>query len=106
MTTFRDYHEPEEPETPAAEEPEAPVTEEPETQEAEAGTEGDLTESKPRISITADGESITLAEAKEEIKDAVIEPAQKALAGWTEIVADTISGTLSGLLSRKRRVDK
>ena len=43
--------------------------------------------------------------AKQEIVNAVVEPAVEAVGALSQTIRDTISGAFSGLLSRKRRDD-
>ena len=42
-------------------------------------------------------------EAKEELVNAVVEPALEAAGSLSQTIRDTISGALAGILSRKRR---
>ena len=44
-------------------------------------------------------------QAKQEIVNAVVEPAVEAVGSLSQTIRDTISGAFSGLLSRKRRND-
>ena len=44
-------------------------------------------------------------QAKQEIVNAVVEPAVEAVGSLSQTIRDTISGAFSGLLSRKRRDD-
>ena len=44
-------------------------------------------------------------EAKQEIVNAVVEPAVAVVGSLSQTIRDTISGAFSGLLSRKRRDD-
>ena len=44
-------------------------------------------------------------QAKQEIVNAVVEPAVEAVGVLSQTIRDTISGAFSGLLSRKRRDD-
>jgi hypothetical protein len=44
-------------------------------------------------------------EAKQEIVNAVVEPAVEVVGSLSQTIRDTISGAFAGLLSRKRRKD-
>ena len=44
-------------------------------------------------------------EAKQELVNAVVEPAVEAVGSLSQTIRDTISGAFAGLLSRKRRKD-
>ena len=44
-------------------------------------------------------------QAKQEVINAVVEPAVEAVGSLSQTIRDTISGAFSGLLSRKRRDD-
>jgi len=44
-------------------------------------------------------------QAKQEIVNAVVEPAVEAVGSLSQTIRDTISGAFSGLLSRRRRDD-
>ena len=44
-------------------------------------------------------------EAKQEIVNAVVEPAEEVVGSLSPTIRDTISGAFAGLLSRKRRKD-
>ena len=44
-------------------------------------------------------------QAKQELVNAVVEPAVEAVGSLSQTIRDTISGAFSGLLSRKRRDD-
>ena len=44
-------------------------------------------------------------EAKQEVINAVVEPAVAVVGSLSQTIRDTISGAFSGLLSRKRRDD-
>ena len=70
------------------------------------------TRRKPPARTVAPPPPLTLDElkeqgvqAKQEIVNAVVEPAVEAVGSLSQTIRDTISGAFSGLLSRKRRDD-
>ena len=67
---------------------------------------------KPPARTVAPPPALTIEElkeqgvqAKQEIVNAVVEPAVEAVGSLSQTIRDTISGAFSGLLSRKRRND-
>ena len=70
------------------------------------------TRRKPPARTVAPPPPLTLDElkeqgvqAKQELVNAVVEPAVEAVGSLSQTIRDTISGAFSGLLSRKRRDD-
>ena len=70
------------------------------------------TRRKPPARTVAPPPPLTLDElkeqgvqAKQEIVNAVVEPAVEAVGSLSQTIRDTISGAFAGLLSRKRRDD-
>ena len=70
------------------------------------------TRRKPPAKTVAPPPPLTIEElkeqgvqAKQEIVNAVVEPAVEAVGSLSQTIRDTISGAFSGLLSRKRRDD-
>ena len=70
------------------------------------------TRRKPSAKTVAPPPPLTIEElkeqgvqAKQEIVNAVVEPAVEAVGSLSQTIRDTISGAFSGLLSRKRRDD-
>jgi len=70
------------------------------------------TRRKPLAKTVAPPPPLTIEElkeqgvqAKQEIVNAVVEPAVEAVGSLSQTIRDTISGAFSGLLSRKRRDD-
>ena len=70
------------------------------------------TRRKPLAKTVAPPPPLTIEElkeqgvqAKQEVINAVVEPAVEAVGSLSQTIRDTISGAFSGLLSRKRRDD-
>ena len=82
------------------------------TRKRKKSTTAKSTRRKPPARTVAPPPPLTIEElkeqgvqAKQEIVNAVVEPAVEAVGSLSQTIRDTISGAFSGLLSRKRRDD-
>ena len=82
------------------------------TRKRKKSTTAKSTRRKPPARTVAPPPPLTIEElkeqgvqAKQEILNAVLEPAVEAVGSLSQTIRDTISGAFSGLLSRKRRDD-
>ena len=82
------------------------------TRKRKKSTTAKSTRRKPPARTVAPPPPLTIEElkeqgvqAKQEIGNAVVEPAVEAVGSLSQTIRDTISGAFSGLLSRKRRDD-
>ena len=82
------------------------------TRKRKKSTTAKSTRRKPPAKTVAPPPPLTIEElkeqgvqAKQEIVNAVVEPAVEAVGSLSQTIRDTISGAFSGLLSRKRRDD-
>ena len=82
------------------------------TRKRKKSTTAKSTRRKPPAKTVAPPPPLTIEElkeqgvqAKQEIVNAVVEPAVEAVGSLSQTIRDTISGAFSGLLSRKRRND-